>query len=76
MLWQLWQNKNISINQRYPASTTHTAHFAKLFNFFVVKSELLIPNDLTITLMLKFMKSNKFYYFQAVKVADSKEVGD
>ena len=64
----------------YQASTTHTAYFAKLSKFFVVKLKLLRKSsdflllDMTkITLALKFIESIKFYYVQTVKAVNSKD---
>ena len=56
-------------------------YFAKLFKFFVVKlkllrrsSDSLLLGMTNITLVLRFVTSNKFYYVQAVKVVNLKEV--
>ena len=57
-------------------------YFAKIFNFFVVKLQLLrkssdflfLAGVTNITLVLRFMISNKFYYFQTAKVVNSKDV--
>ena len=46
-------------------------YFPNIFKIFVVKLKLGVTN---ITLVLKFMKKNKFYYFQTAKVANSKNV--
>ena len=66
MLRQLWKNKNNWINQRY---SINYPYFPKLFNFFVVKLKLLrkasgfLPlGETNIMLVLRFLKSNKFYY--------------
>ena len=63
----------------YPASTTHTAHFVK---FYIVKLKLLrksraflLLGVTSITFVLRFKKSNKFYYVQTVKVVNSNNVG-
>ena len=56
-------------------------YFPKFFHFFAVKLKLLRKsNDISllrvtkITLVLRFMKSNKFYYVQTSKVINSKDV--
>ena len=67
------------MNQRYLESITHTSptfHF-----FFVLKlklmtksSDFLLLGVTDITLVLRFVKSNKFYDVQTAKVVTSKDV--
>ena len=54
-------------------------HFANIFNFFVVKfklfrksSDVLLLGVTNITFVLRFKKSNKFYYVKTDKVVNSK----
>ena len=56
-------------------------YFAKVFRFFVVKlkllrksSDFLLLGVTKITLVLRFMNSNGFYYVQTTKVVNSKDV--
>ena len=56
-------------------------YFAKIFKIFVVilrllrkSSDILLLVVTNTTLVLRFMKSNKFYYVQTAKVLNSKGV--
>ena len=58
-------------------------YFAKIFKFFVVKlrllrklSDILLLGVTNTTLVLRFMKSNKFYYVQTAKVVNFLVVKD
>ena len=72
--------KQKQLNETYPTSAI--THILPKFSFFNCKSEivkkikcwltLFFWVSLNITLVLRFMKSNKFYYIQTAKVKNSK----